>query len=155
QIGLVHRDVKPANILIDSKQRPYLIDFGLSSSAESTVNGILAGTVPYMSPEQTLGGYVAITPRSDLYSLAATFHEVLTGLRVSHGARRDAMLHEIAFVDVPPPSKISPNVPEDLDPIFRRALAKDSNKRYGSAKELQEDLDAYLKDEPLIHVEET
>jgi hypothetical protein len=153
-IGLVHHDVKPANILIDHDRRPFLIDFGLSSSSESTVDGMLAGTVPYMSPEQTLGGYVAVTPRSDVYSLAATFHEVLTGERVTRGARRDEMLHQIAFVPVAPPSRVSPYVPRALDPIFAKALAKDSNARYETARDLAEDLDRWLAQRPLIHANE-
>jgi serine/threonine protein kinase len=152
--GLIHRDVKPANILIDFEQRPFLIDFGLSSSADRTVDGILAGTVPYMSPEQTLGGWVAITPKSDVYSLAATFHEVLTGVRITHGAKREAMLREIAFVPVAPPSKVTAGVPASLDPIFASALAKDDNQRYGSAKDLAEDLDRWLEGRRLLHVTE-
>src|SRR5262249_5782840 len=110
--------------------------------------------VPYMSPEQTLGGYLGLTPKSDLYSLAATMHEVLTGERITRGVKREAILHQIAFVPVAPPSKVARHVPSSLDPIFAKALAKDPNERYASAKELAEDLDHWLAKRTLIHVAE-
>ena len=157
EIGLIHRDVKPKNIMIGAAGRPYLIDFGLSVSPEGQedIHGILAGTVPYMSPEQTLSGYVALTPKSDLYSLAVSFHELLTGKRVAESSGQGEMLQEIAFGEVPPPSRGLRGIPGSLDPIFTMALAKHPDRRYLNGQQLSEDIDRWLQQKPLIHAPET
>jgi hypothetical protein len=155
--GLIHRDVKPSNIVIGEDGCPRLIDFGLvrEEGAATDLPRVLAGTIPYMSPEQTLGGAVALAPASDLYSLAATFHEALCGRRVAEVAGRSSMLERIAFVPVPPPSRVARGVPRSLDPIFEKALAKNPADRYPNAAELAEDLDCWIGDRPFRHAPES
>ena len=142
--GRIHRDLKPSNVMISSEGRAYLIDFGLSVEGEGTLEGWLAGTVPYMSPEQTLAGYVDLGPASDVYGLAITFHEALTGRRVIASGKRRAILEQVAFATVPAPSKIAPWVPRSLDPLFLRATTKNAKERHRNAGELAQDLDAWL-----------
>jgi len=157
EVGLIHRDVKPSNIVIGDDDRPRLIDFGLAREEGGTwnVQRLLAGTVPYMSPEQTLGGGMALAPSSDLYSLAVTFHETLCGRRVAEEGGQSEMLKRIAFLPVPSPSRVAPGVPRSLDPIFEKALAKHPSDRYETAAEMAEDLDCWLEDRPLRHARET
>lgn len=150
--GVVHRDVKPGNLVIGSNGAPKLIDFGLAADSDGVV-GIreLAGTLPYMSPEQALGGLAAVGPRSDIYSLAVTFHELLTGRRVAEQAGRSHVLESVAFESVVPPSKLRSGLPRVLDAVFECALHKDPSRRYHSAAELRDDLDAVIRGAPLPH----
>lgn len=141
--GLVHRDVKPANIIINSEDRPVLIDFGLAQDVGQACEE-LAGTIPYMSPEQTLTAWGVLEAPTDVYSLAITFHEALTGRRAVTGRGYDA-IRAIAFERVPPPSSVSGGVPGSLDRIFARALEKSPDARYSSAAELADDLDSWLR----------
>lgn len=156
RVGLVHRDIKPANILVAKDGRPFLIDFGLAlEDGDATVRGGLTGTIPYMSPEQTLGGILALTAKSDIYSLAASFHEALTGRRTAPAEAAAAVIAAVAFRPVPPPSRTLPTLPHSLDPIFEKALAKDPDDRHSTAAALAEDLECWLAGRRPTHVRES
>ena len=132
---LVHRDVKPANILVTGHDHVYLTDFGLTKHASSisglTRTGQWVGTVDYTAPEQIEGAQVC--PQTDVYSLGCVLYEALTG-RAPH-ARDNELATLWAHVYTEPPSvrEVAPNVPEELDTVVRRAMAKDPAERYPSA----------------------
>jgi hypothetical protein len=153
--GLVHRDIKPGNVMIRSDGSACLIDLGLVEAEGGCELGfeqrMLAGTVPYMSPEQTLSGLLALDGASDVYSLAATVYEALTGHRTVHGATRGELLEQVAFVAVPPPSRYRPELGEAVDAIFAKALHKQRPGRYASADELLEDLARWRQGRALVH----
>ena len=155
--GVIHRDIKPANIVIHRGGLPYLIDFGLGIDDfdASGQNLYLAGTIPYMSPEQAGGGTGGLGPESDLYSLAVTFHEALTGRRVVERGRGAATIQDIRFRDVPPPSKVNPELPHALDPIFTHACRKNPKLRYANGAQLAEDIEAWFAGRPPIHAPES
>jgi hypothetical protein len=152
---LVHRDVKPANLMIAQSGDPFLIDFGLTLDvSDNPLVDALAGTVPYMSPEQVLKTS-AIDRRSDVYSLAASFFELFTARRLVRADERNAgILHEIAFGDVPRLTAFAPSAPPPLDPVFARALAKNPADRYATAALLADDLDRLAMGSGPIHVRE-
>jgi serine/threonine protein kinase len=151
ELDVIHRDIKPANIVIHHGGTPYLIDFGLGISEFDTDGRevYLEGTLPYMSPEQASGGTRGIGPRSDLYSLAVTFHEALTGERVVRSRNRQRILAEVIHEPVPPPSRVDRRIPASLDPIFATALQKDESLRYPDSATLATDIEAWLEDRPL------
>jgi serine/threonine-protein kinase len=139
--GIVHRDVKPQNVLIDEAGEAKVADFGIalaaSSSTTSGTNRVF-GTASYMSPEQAMGERVG--PASDLYSLGVVLYEMLTGVVPfeAEGPLATAMKH---VNDLPiPPRERDPSVPEAMDALVMGLLAKDPEDRYGSAFELAEDL---------------
>src|SRR5204863_120388 len=138
--GIVHRDIKPHNIVVRKDGRLKVTDFGIARSGASqmTEAGSIVGTAQYLSPEQARGARV--DPRSDIYSLGIVLYEMLTGRVPFTGdtAVEIAMKH---LSDVPePPSKLRADVPHDLDAVVMRALAKDPEQRYGSAEEMDADL---------------
>ena len=138
--GIIHRDIKPHNIVVGSDGRLKVTDFGIARSGASqmTEAGSIVGTAQYLSPEQARGARV--DPRSDLYSLGIVLYEMLTGRVPFTGdtAVEIAMKH---LSEVPePPSKLRPEVPHDLDAVVMRALAKEPERRYGSAEEMDADL---------------
>src|SRR5215467_8857359 len=138
--GIVHRDIKPHNIIVRPDGRLKVTDFGIARSGASqmTEAGSIVGTAQYLSPEQARGARV--DPRSDIYSLGIVLYEMLTGHVPFTGdtAVEIAMKH---LSEVPePPSKLRPDVPHDLDAVVMRALAKDPEQRYGSAEEMDADL---------------
>src|SRR5262245_2105488 len=138
--GIIHRDIKPHNIVVGSDGRLKVTDFGIARSGASqmTEAGSIVGTAQYLSPEQARGARV--DPRSDIYSLGIVLYEMLTGHVPFTGdtAVEIAMKH---LSEVPePPSKLRPDVPHDLDAVVMRALAKDPEQRYGSAEEMDADL---------------
>ena len=134
--GVVHRDVKPANLLLDRRGDIHVADFGIASAAgldSLTQTGTVLGTAAYLSPEQAQGKRA--TPASDLYALGVVAFELLTGRRPFAG---DSMAAEAAAHvtgDVPSVAEIDPSLPPQLDEVFARALAKDPNARYGSCAE--------------------
>jgi non-specific serine/threonine protein kinase len=136
--GLIHRDVKPGNILITGQDHVYLTDFGLTKHATSisglTKTGQWVGTVDYMAPEQIEGA--PVSARTDVYSLGCVLFEALTG---TAPYKRDAELAKLwAHVHAPPPSvlEVSPGASPQLDEVVRRAMAKDPAERYASAGDL-------------------
>jgi eukaryotic-like serine/threonine-protein kinase len=138
--GIVHRDIKPHNIIVGSDGRLKVTDFGIARSGASqmTEAGSIVGTAQYLSPEQARGA--PVDPRSDLYSLGIVLYEMLTGHVPFTGDTpvEIAMKH---LSQVPePPSELRPDVPHDLDAIVMRALAKDPDQRYESAEEMDADL---------------
>src|SRR5947209_13887743 len=138
--GIVHRDIKPHNIVVGPDGRLKVTDFGIARSGASqmTEAGSIVGTAQYLSPEQARGA--PVDPRSDLYSLGVVVYEMLTGKVPFTGDTpvEIAMKH---LSQVPkPPSEIRPEVPHDLDAVVMRALAKDPEQRYGSAEEMDADL---------------
>jgi hypothetical protein len=135
--GIVHRDVKPANLLLDSDERVKVADFGVASAADLgsfTEVGTVVGTAGYLAPEQARGERAG--PASDLYALAVVAFELLTGKRPfeRESSTAEAMAHVSA--PIPPASATNPSLPDELDDVLARGLAKEPEHRFGSAAEL-------------------
>src|SRR5574337_1017744 len=142
RLGIIHRDVKPSNVLIDDQGNTYLTDFGLArmmeSSQQLTASGVGVGTPAYMSPEQGQG--VKVDHRSDIYSLGVVLYEMVTG-HVPYEAETPmgVVLKHISD-PLPLPRKLAPNVPEGVEKVILRALAKDPVHRFQTAGEMVEAL---------------
>ncbi|QRY63273.1 serine/threonine protein kinase [Gordonia sp. PDNC005] len=148
--GLVHRDVKPENVLVTSAGFAYLVDFGIAhheGDAHLTRTGTAVGSIAYMAPEQL--DNVPIGPASDVYSLAAVLFELLTARQPYPGDSVSAVVKATVLGAVPAPSSISPNVPPSLDAVVRRGLAKEPGQRFGSAGELAAAARAALSGAPM------
>jgi serine/threonine protein kinase len=144
--GFVHRDLKPANILIDGLGRAYLTDFGIAVVEEDLLRDVTAaGTLPYMAPEQLGEGPAPVDHRADIYSLGVVLYELLTGNRPLRASTPIELWGQILMGDPEPPRSIEPAVPEELEGICLRCLAKRPDERYRRADEAARDLRAFLR----------
>jgi serine/threonine protein kinase/WD40 repeat protein/tetratricopeptide (TPR) repeat protein len=152
-MGVVHRDVKPANLLLDTGGNIWVADFGLARLGEGpglTISGDLLGTLRYMSPEQALAKHGLVDHRTDVYSLGATLYELLTLRPAADGATREEVLRRLAFEEPVAPRKLDRSIPAELETVTLKALAKDPRERYATAQELADDLRRWLTDQPIL-----
>jgi WD40 repeat protein len=152
QMGVVHRDVKPANLLLDAAGHLWVTDFGLArvaGEAGLTLTGDVMGTLRYASPEQALGRPARLDHRADVYALGATLYELLTLEPAFPGSDQAALLRQIAHEEPRPPRRLNRAVPAELETVVLKALEKDPADRYATAQELADDLRRFLEDRPV------
>ncbi|HTK76608.1 MAG TPA: serine/threonine-protein kinase, partial [Gemmataceae bacterium] len=148
-MGVVHRDVKPANLLLDESGHLWVTDFGLAkldAAVGMTVSGDLIGTLRYMSPEQALARHGVVDHRTDVYSLGATLYELLTLRPAVDGADKHELLKVIAFEEPFAPRNLDKAIPAELETVTLKCLAKNPGERYATARELADDLRRWLED---------
>ena len=154
QQGILHRDLKPGNILLAKDGTPKITDFGLAKqmgadASNQTGDGSILGTPNYMAPEQAEGRISELGPGVDIYALGALFYHLLTGRPPFVGQSVLDTLQQVRNNDPVPPSKLQPGVARDLETIALKCLQKDVRKRYATARELAEDLGRFLRNEPI------
>jgi serine/threonine protein kinase len=159
QRGVIHRDLKPGNILVDDTSQPKILDFGVarlaggdSAVTRQTDLGQLVGTLAYMSPEQVAGDSTAIDARSDVYSLGVVMYELLAG-RLPYDLSKKPLPEAVDIIRAEEPKRLSStnrSYRGDVDTIAGKALEKDKERRYTSAAELGEDIRRYLTDQPIM-----
>ncbi len=149
--GIIHRDVKPENVLVDTSGRANVADFGLAkelgSTTAMTLEGTVLGTPNYMAPEQAEGRTADIGAATDIYGVGAVLYEVLSGRPPFEGQEIVDVLYQVVHSEVVPPSRTNPRVPRDLELICMKCLEKEVPRRYGSALELADDLGRFLAGE--------
>src|SRR6184192_2251421 len=145
ELHLVHRDISPQNVLIGFEGEIKLIDFGIAKAAgkaSKTQAGILKGKFGYMSPEQVRG--LPLDRRSDIFSLGIVLYELLTGERLFVGESDFSTLEKVKNVEIMPPSAYNRKIPEEIERIVLKALAKDVDDRYQNAIDLHDELQAFV-----------
>jgi serine/threonine protein kinase/Tfp pilus assembly protein PilF len=153
QRGIVHRDVKPSNLMIDSTGKAWIADFGLAQIETGTAltrTGDLLGTARYMSPEQIEGKRVILDHRTDIYSLGVTLYELLTLQLPFEADNRQDLFRQILLDAPKSPREIQPSIPVDLETIVLKAMEKSTNDRYQSAAEMAADLQRFLNQETIL-----
>jgi TolB-like protein/Tfp pilus assembly protein PilF len=151
--GILHRDIKPGNILLDAKGEPHLTDFGLARlvESESSVTQTLdvLGTPSYMAPEQAVGNNAAVSSTTDVYGLGAVLYQLLTGHPPFAGGTTYETIKLLESTEPRSPRLWNPKIDRDLSTICLKCLEKDPKRRYSSALALAEDLERWLKHEPI------
>jgi tRNA A-37 threonylcarbamoyl transferase component Bud32 len=151
--GVVHRDVKPSNIMIADDGKPCVMDFGLAKrdagEITMTVEGQVLGTPAYMAPEQARGEGHAVDGRGDVYSLGVVLYQLLTGELPFRGTQR-MLLHQVLHDEPRQPHSLNDRTPRDLETVCLKAMAKDPARRYQTARDFADDLRNWLKGEPII-----
>ena len=146
-LNIVHRDISPQNVIVTFSGDVKVVDFGIAKSDTKmmmeTQSGKLKGKVPYMSPEQARGE--PLDARSDIFAVGVILFELTTGRRLFKGQSEFETLKLICDREYPRPSQVHPGYPPDLETIVMKALAKDKNARYQSARELQSALEDYVR----------
>jgi serine/threonine protein kinase len=152
-LDVVHRDVKPGNLLVDVRGQLWVSDFGLAQfqrDAGLTLTGDLLGTLRYMSPEQALARRGMVDHRTDIYSLGVTLYELLTSEPAISGQDREEVLRQIAWEEPRAPRQLFRAIPTDLETIVLKAMAKRADERYATAREFAEDLRRFLEQKPIL-----
>lgn len=156
RLGLIHRDIKPGNILVkgcnEGKPHAYLLDFGLARDLTDTTmtrTGELMGTPAYMAPEQALGEIRQLDRRTDIYSLGATMYKLLGDKPPFEGKGSLDILNSVIAGEPLPLRKVVPSIPRDVETIVMKCLEKRRSDRYGSTRELAQDLTSYLNGETI------
>jgi serine/threonine protein kinase/Flp pilus assembly protein TadD len=151
--GVIHRDVKPGNLMLDGHGALWVTDFGLAhlqhAEGSLTITGDLLGTLRYMSPEQAMGKRVVVDHRTDVYSLGMTMYELLALRPAFEGSDRQELLRQVTFEDPKAPRKLDWGIPPELETIVLKAMEKNPVDRYGTAKEMADDLRRFLEDRPV------
>ncbi len=153
QAGIVHRDVKPGNLLLDLRGQLWVTDFGLaqvSGDAGLTITGELLGTLRYASPEQIQARRGIVDHRSDIYSLGATLYELLALRPPFEGRDRNELIRQIERDEPPPLYTLVPGVSPELETIVLKALRKEPADRYATAQDLADDLERFLDARPIV-----
>jgi serine/threonine protein kinase len=154
QRGTLHRDLKPQNVLIDAADQPRITDFGLAKIMQDdsrlTQTGTVMGSPSYMSPEQAAGRTGEVGVASDVYSLGAMLYELLTGKPPFRGATPLATMQQVLESEPTAPRKLKADIPVDLETICLKSLEKAPSARYPTARALAEELDRFLKGEPIL-----
>ena len=151
--GVIHRDIKPHNLILGTDNRMRVMDFGLARLQEQpgvTITGEMVGSPLYMSPEQIRGGAGKVDQRTDIYSLGATLYEWLTLHPPYPGETREAVIGMILGSVPPTPRALNPSIPIDLETITLKAIEREPGRRYATAGRMRDDLRLFLADRPII-----
>ncbi len=151
---VIHRDVKPENLMLDAEGKVFVMDFGLAKAAHpgtsiSTANAVV-GTPAYMPPEQALGRRSDVGPRSDVYGLGATLYTLLAGRPPFDGKSAAEVMMQVVHDEPRPLRKLCPRIPREIETIAFKAMNKEPRRRYASAAKFADDLDRYLRGEPIL-----
>jgi tetratricopeptide (TPR) repeat protein len=151
--GVLHRDIKPSNVIVDAEGQPHVTDFGLARRIADpgglTLSGQILGTPGFMAPEQIAGDPQKIGVAADVYSLGAVLYQTLTGRPPFMGTNLIEVLRQVAESEPAAPTLLNPAVPRDLETIAQKCLSKEGSRRYASAAEVADDLERFLRHEPI------